>query len=103
MRTPIQKFSVLKILETEIKVFGVPYSDLKIILLEALAIPTFPMLLDMFGYALGTYFFLFMTALMVTTIVMLRRMGKHKYKSYAISALQFRLWQPKIIRVSKSE
>lgn len=94
---------MLKILETEIQVFGIPYSDLKILLVEALAIPTFPMLLDMFGYTLGTYFFLFMVLLIAATIVMLRRMGRHKYKGYAISALQFRLWQPKLIRVSKRE
>lgn len=103
MRTPINKGIVLKILETEIKVFGIPYSDLKLVLGEAMAMILAPTLLDILGYAVGSLFYLFMSALMVATIIMLRRMGKHKYKNYAMSVLQFRLWQPKLIRPVKSE
>ncbi len=103
MRAHIQKFDVLKILETEIQVFGIPYSDIKLVVAEGLAIILIPTLADMLGYTLGSLFYLFMVVLMVATIIMLRRMGKHKYKNYAISVLQFRLWQPKLIRVSKSE
>ncbi|MDR1226569.1 MAG: hypothetical protein LBK47_06685 [Prevotellaceae bacterium] len=103
MKSHINKGAVLKILETEIKVFGIPYSDTKFILAEGLAIILIPTLLDIFGYALGSLFYLFMVALLVATIIMLRRMSRHKYKSYAVSVVQFRLWQPKLIRVTKSE
>jgi len=103
MRTAINRGVVLKILETEISVLGISYSDIKFIVLEALAAIALPVAADMLGYTLGTFFYLFVAVLMLSSIIILRRMSKSKYKNYAISVLQFRLWQPKLIRPVKSE
>jgi hypothetical protein len=103
VRQRIEKYQTLKILETEVKILGVQFSEFKYILFEILFVLVAPSFSELIGVAPGSIFYTLVFSLMLATYIMLRRTAKHKYKSYLLSVISFKLNQPKLIRVAKDE
>jgi uncharacterized membrane protein len=103
MRQHIEKYQTLKILETEVKILGIQFSELKYLLFEVLFVLVAPSFSELIGVATGNLFYTFVFLFMLATYIMLRRAAKHKYKNYFMSVASFRLSQPKLIRVAKNE
>jgi uncharacterized membrane protein len=103
MRQHIEKYQALKILETEVKILGIQFSEFKYLLFEVLFVLVAPSFSELIGVEPGTIFYAIVFAFMLATYIMLRRTGKHKYKNYFASVISFRINQPKMIRVAKDE
>jgi len=101
MRADIHKGETLKIFEREVKILGVEFSEFKYLLFEALLIIMLPSMGDLLGIDAGSLFYLFMAALMLATLIVLRRMAKHNYKNYIMDIIGFKVRQPRLIRISK--
>jgi hypothetical protein len=103
MRQHIEKYQTLKILETEVKILGIQFSEFKYLLFEVLFVLIAPSFSELIGVEPGNMFYAFVFLLMLATYIMLRRTAKHKYKNYFLSVLSFKLNQPKLVRVAKDE
>jgi hypothetical protein len=101
MRAGINKYATLKIFESEAKVVGVQFSELKYLMLELLLTLGFPSVAELVGFSCGLAYHSFMGVLMVATLIALRSSAKRKYKGYMASWASHRLQQPKLVKVSR--
>jgi hypothetical protein len=101
MRAKINKYLTLKIFESEAKVLGVQFSELKYLLLELLLTMALPSVAELLGIDCGVIYHTFMAALMLATFIALRSSAKRKYKGYMASWVSHRVQQPKLVKVSR--
>jgi hypothetical protein len=101
MRAGINKYATLKIFESEAKVLGVQFSELKYLMLELLLMLGLPSVAELIGVARGVVYHAFMGLLMLATFIALRSSAKRKYKGYMASWASHRLQQPKLVKVSR--
>jgi hypothetical protein len=101
MTTRINKYETLKIFESEAKVLGVQFSELKYLLLELLLMVGLPSVAELLGIDCGFVYHSVMVTLMVATFIALRSSAKRKYKGYMASWVSHRVQQPKLVKVSK--
>jgi hypothetical protein len=101
MRATINRYATLKIFESEAKVLGVQFSELKYLMLELLLMVGFPSVAELLGIECGVIYHTFMATLMVATFIALRSSAKRQYKGYMASWVSHKLQQPKLVRVSK--
>lgn len=103
MRASINRYATLKIFESEAKVLGVQFSELKYLMLELLLMLGLPSIAELLGIECGVVYHSAMVALMLSTFIALRSSAKRKYKGYLASWGSHRLQQPKLIRVSRQQ
>jgi hypothetical protein len=101
MRAAIDKYATLKIFESEAKVLGVQFSELKYLMLELLLMLGLPSIAELLGLTCGVAYHTAMIVLMLATFVALRSSAKRKYKGYMASWASHRLQQPKLVKVSR--